>query len=310
MLSYTTYTEAGGVGKTTLAANLAVAHARAGLDVLCVPLDPQDGDLSHLLGVDDERSNMEVETLVHHLADRNQGELSELIRTTESGIDIIPEHNRLEDLGDALRTEKKAHDDFDEEYSPYTQLQRVLRAAGVYDQYDVLIADPPASSGPHLYNALDATRSLVLPFEPSGKGEASVKGLETLVDGLEQKLSIGIGVLAVVPNQVKGTKDQKGAIEAIRERGFDMPIVIGDRTSLLEGCWDRQCSAFKYVVTYRDRWRDYELETLAQFDRLARHIEQAAGVRPPNPPTPGDLDEYAERTAAEVEAEAESEVSV
>ncbi|MEF8825353.1 MAG: ParA family protein, partial [Halapricum sp.] len=30
MLAYSTYSEAGGVGKTTTAANLAVAHARAG----------------------------------------------------------------------------------------------------------------------------------------------------------------------------------------------------------------------------------------------------------------------------------------
>ncbi len=41
MLAYSTYSEAGGVGKTTTAANLAVAHARAGLKPLVVPLDPK-----------------------------------------------------------------------------------------------------------------------------------------------------------------------------------------------------------------------------------------------------------------------------
>ena len=39
MLSYAVYSEAGGVGKTTLTANLAVVHAKAGLDVLVVSLD-------------------------------------------------------------------------------------------------------------------------------------------------------------------------------------------------------------------------------------------------------------------------------
>jgi len=57
MLTYSTYSEAGGVGKTTTAANLAVAHARAGLKPLVVPLDPQDGDLSRLFGVDDQRTD-------------------------------------------------------------------------------------------------------------------------------------------------------------------------------------------------------------------------------------------------------------
>lgn len=296
MLSYATYSEAGGVGKTTLAANLAVAHARAGLEVLCVPLDPQDGDLSHLFGVDSDRTDASIETLVHHMADRQRGDFADLIRTAENGVDIIPEHNRLEDLKDVLDTEQDAHEEFDESYSPYTQLQRVLRQGGAYDEYDVVIVDPPASSGPHLYNALDATRSIVLPFEPSGKGEASVRGLETLVSGLENELGIGIGVLAVVPNEVKGTADQQRAIEAIREQGFDIPVVIGDRTSLLGGCWDRQCSAFRYVQEFRERRREYEVETLAQFDRLARHIEAQANIEAPNPPTPGELDREAEST--------------
>jgi cellulose biosynthesis protein BcsQ len=274
MLAYTTYSEAGGVGKTTLAANLTVAHARAGLDVLCVPLDPQDGDLSNLFGVDSERADPEIDTLVHHLADRSDGDFHDLIRTVDSehGIDIIPEHNRLEGLGDSLRTEQQAHEDFGEEYNLYTQLRRVLRENGVYDDY----------------NALDATRSLVLPFEPSGKGEASVEGLEALVEGLSAELDVSIGVLALVPNRVTGTTDQTRAIETVRQRGFDMPVMIGERASLLEGCWHRQCSAYRYVSEYRDSRRDYEVDTLAEFDALARHIEHEVDIYAPDPPTEGD----------------------
>lgn len=36
MLTYTTYSEAGGVGKSTLAANLADAHTQQGRDVLAI----------------------------------------------------------------------------------------------------------------------------------------------------------------------------------------------------------------------------------------------------------------------------------
>ncbi len=55
MLTYTTYSEAGGIGKTTLSAHLAAAHARAGRDVLVIDGDPQDGSLSYLFDVADER---------------------------------------------------------------------------------------------------------------------------------------------------------------------------------------------------------------------------------------------------------------
>lgn len=296
MLTYCVYSEAGGVGKTTLTANLAVAHARAGLDVLCVPLDPQEGDLSHLFDVADDRADPDVDTLVHHLVERNDEPFTNLVRTAEHGVDVVPEHNRLESLGEALRREQDARGDFGESFPVYTQLQRVLREAEVASTYDVVIVDPPATSGPHLYNGLDATRNIVVPVEPSGKGQASVSGLSELVDGLESELDIAIGTLAAVPIRVKGTNDQQAILEEIRELGYDVPEVFGDRTSLFEGCWRKQCSAYRYIQQHRQRTRPYEVETLAQFDRLARHLEAQTDVDVPAPPEPGVLDTQSEVT--------------
>lgn len=301
MLTYSTYSEAGGVGKTTTAANLAVAHARAGLKPLVVPLDPQDGDLSGLLGVSDNRSNNDVETLVHHLVARNENPFSNLIRTVEHGVDIVPEHNRLESIGDVLRNEQEARGEFGDSFPIYTQLQRVLREAGVGDDYDVVIVDPPASPGPLLYNGLDATRNLVMPIEPSAKGTMSISGLDDLVAGLKREIDISVSALVAVPNKIKGTNDQEAVLAEVRDLGYDVPVVLKDRTSLFGGCWNEQCSAFRYIERYRDRRRDYELETLAKLDRLARHIEQTVGMEAPNPPEPGALD-LDDDTEHEVEA--------
>lgn len=289
MLSYTVYSEAGGVGKTTLSANLAVAHRRAGLDVLVVPLDPQDGDLSHLFAVDDDRSTEGIDHLVRHLIGRGKGDFYDLIRTAE-GVDIIPEHNILEDLDAVLQEEQSQRDRMGDSFNRFTRLLHVLKENRVQERYDVLVVDPPASTGPHLYNALTATRNLVLPIEPSGKGQASVAGMDDLVGNLEEQLDINIGVLAAVPNGVKGTRDQADIIAEIESRGFEVPVVIGDRTSLLEGCWRTQCSAYRYVREHRSRRRDYELETLAQLDELARFLESQGGIEAPNPPEPGDVD--------------------
>jgi cellulose biosynthesis protein BcsQ len=289
MLSYTVYSEAGGVGKTTFSANLAVAHRRAGLDVLVIPLDPQDGDLSHLFAVDDDRSTEGIDHLVRHLIGRGKGDFYDLVRTAE-GVDIIPEHNILEDLDAILQEEQSQRDRMGDSFNRFTRLLHVLKENRVQDHYDVLIIDPPASTGPHLYNALTATRNLVLPIEPSGKGQASVAGMDDLVGNLEEQLDINIGVLAAVPNGVKGTRDQADIIAEIESRGFEVPVVIGDRTSLLEGCWRAQCSAYRYVREHRRRRRDYELETLAQFDELARFLEAQGGIEAPNPPDPGDVD--------------------
>ncbi|NIC01014.1 ParA family protein [Halobacterium sp. R2-5] len=285
MLAYSTYSEAGGVGKTTTAANLAVAHARAGLKPLVVPLDPQDGDLSRLFGVDTDRTES-VDNLVRHMIRRPSGEFDDLIRTVE-GVDIIPEHNMLSDLAEYLQREKDQAEAMGEAFGMHAQLLRVLREAGVPDEYDVLICDPPATEGPHLYNAIHATRSLVIPVEPSAKGRAAVEGLESLVAGLEDQLDVEVGVLAAVPVGFKDTRDQRTVLDEIE---YPIPEIIGERASLMEGCWMQQCSAFEYVREHRDRRRDYEIETLAQFDRIARRLEQEVGIEAPNPPKPGDLD--------------------
>jgi cellulose biosynthesis protein BcsQ len=285
MLAYSTYSEAGGVGKTTTAANLAVAHARAGLKPLVVPLDPQDGNLSRLFGVDDRRTEP-VDNLVRHLIRRPKGDFRDLVRTVE-GVDVVPEHNMLSDLAEYLQREKDQAEAMGEAFGTHAQLLRVLREAGVPDEYDVLVCDPPATEGMHLYNAIHATRSLVIPVEPSAKGRAAVQGLESLVSGLQDQLDVEVGVLAAVPLGFKDTRDQRTILDEI---AYAVPEVVGERASLMEGCWMQQCSAFRYVREFRDRRRNYELETLAKFDRIARYLEDAVGIEAPDPPEPGDPD--------------------
>lgn len=284
VLTYATYSEAGGVGKSTAAANLAVAHARAGLDPLVVPLDPQDGDLSRLFGVDTARTEP-VDNIVRHMIRRPKGEFHDLVRSAE-GVDIVPEHNMLSDLGEYLQREKDQAEAMGEAFGIHAQLLRVLQEAGVPDEYDVLICDPPATEGPHLYNAIHATRSLVVPVEPSAKGRAAVEGLEALVGGLKEQLNVEVGVLAAIPMSFKNTRDQRAILTKIE---YPVPEVIGERASLMEGCWMQQCSAYQYIREHRNRRRDYELETIAQFDRLARHLEEAVELEAPDPPEHGDL---------------------
>jgi len=273
MLTYTAYSEAGGVAKTTLSANLAVAHARRGLDVLVVDMDPQDGCLSYLMGVEDGRNDGDADTLVHHMIDRPRGDFQDLVQSSE-GVDILPSHNMLERLGDLLSDAASIAEQTGENFNKYTRLRYVLQKNDVRENYDAVIVDPPATSGPHLYNAIDATRDLVIPVEPSGKGDQSISGLQSVVAGIEDSLEIDVGVLAVVPNQFEGTNDQKSVLDEVADLGYPSPVTIRKRTSLFEGCWQQQCSAFRYVEEHRSRERDYEMETLDQLETLAGHLEE------------------------------------
>jgi len=163
----------------------------------------------------------------------------------------------------------------------YHQLHRVLSEANVRDKYDVVIVDSAGKAGPILYNALVAVRNVVIPFEATAKGQESIEGLDDLVDGLEESIDIDVGVLAVLPIGYKDTRDQKEILADLRGSGFSVPVVIGERGSLMEGCWKQQCSPYRYVEEHRSRKRDYETETLNQFDELARHLEREAGLEIP-----------------------------
>jgi cellulose biosynthesis protein BcsQ len=281
MLTYAPVSEAGGVGKTTTAATLAASHARAGYDVLAIDMDTQNGSLTYLFAPEYDRGDPEVDNLVRHLVGRPKGPFDRLTTTVESGIDLVPSHNMLEDLHEFLLNEKNQAENFGESYSMYHQLHRVLREANVRDEYDVVVVDSAGKAGPILYNALVAVRNVVIPFEATAKGQESIAGLDDLVDGLEESIDVDVGVLAVLPIGYKDTRDQRDVLGDLRASGFPVPVVIGERGSLMEGCWKQQCSPYTYVEQHRERRRDYELETLDQFDELARYLEAEAGLETP-----------------------------
>jgi len=180
----------------------------------------------------------------------------------------------LANLDDLLSQAETMAADLGEAFDPHNRLRDVLQAAGIANHYDTIIVDPPATTGPHLYNAITATRSLVLPIEPTGKGIQSVAGLEDIVTNLASELGFDVGVLAVVPNGIGRTVDQRQYVDQFRELGYEMPVIIRDRSSLFEGCWDKQCTAFEYVDAYRSQKREYELETLEKVQTLGDHIAE------------------------------------
>jgi chromosome partitioning protein len=183
----------------------------------------------------------------------------------------------LENLNNLLTRAEELAEDLGEYFDPYDRLRQVLADANVPDHYDTVIVDPPATAGPHLYNGVAATHSLVIPVEPTGKGMASISGLEGIAGSLEDQLDIDVGVLAVVPNGIGSTTDQERYLDEIRDLGFDAPVALAERSSLFEGCWDAQLPPMQYTRKVRSAY-DYEEDTLAKLDGLAYHLEEVSGI--------------------------------
>lgn len=291
MISYTVYTEAGGTYKTTTAANLARAHVDQGLDPLVIDLDHQKGNLSHLFDVAHNQSNPNADHLPRHLIDKPRGPFADLIETTDEGVDVLPAHDKLEDLTDDVRRYMEIADSMGDDVNRFALLLDTLQDAGIRDAYDVLIIDPNARAELSLYNALYATRHVVAPVEFGGKGSLSVDGLEDLGGSFSDQQNIDIGVLAIVPNKVKGTNVQDVRRGDIESRGFDIPVAISEREALMKEMWEAKGSAFKVV---EEEWAlnretaehepgqrdvpDREWETIEKLQQLADHIAAAFDV--------------------------------
>ena len=280
MISYTVWSEAGGIGKTTHSISLAAAHARRDQNVLVIDMDPQDGGLTHHFGAEDHRKDPDVDNLVRHLVDRPKGDFEDIIRTVEDGIDLVPSHNMLSDLEQnlsrAAKMEESMHD-ANYRWPKEKQLRRVLNDADIPSEYDVIIVDPPATVGQHLYNAVYATSNLLIPAELSPKGKQSVDGLRDVVDGIEETLGdIEIGVLGVVPNKVSDTNIQREYEQRLAEQDLPVaPVSIRERGSMLSAAWENQVSVYELAENDECRdLRDYEKQTLEKFHRLAEHITE------------------------------------
>jgi cellulose biosynthesis protein BcsQ len=277
MISFALWSEAGGVGKTALAVNLAAAYQRHGQETLLVDLDPQNGGASHHLGVADGRDDPDVDTIVRHLIDRPVGKFVDLIRQTDHGIDVVPSHNMLDSLEENLQRAQEMEQDMGGRFVKELQLRRVLGDADVPTEYDVLIIDPPATGGQHVYNAVSAAGNITIPLELSPKGEQSLYGLEDTVSNLEAEVDTEVGVVAVVPNKVRRTSVRDKYEEALSEVAYPVaPVQIPVREAMLNGAWDDQTTAYAFIEDNKRPER--ERETLSEFDALARFVAEQFDV--------------------------------
>lgn len=163
----------GGVGKSSLAANLAVEAAIDGLDVLLIDMDPQ-GNLAEDLGYgvaewDDDGANL-ADALI-------RGTALEVHPTGRRGLDVVcggTELRRAERhlvIASSVTPEGAVLVDHNNGEA-YRALAYPL--AQIADQYDLVVIDSPPGFEGLLRSALGAARWLVV---PAREDDSSLKGL-------------------------------------------------------------------------------------------------------------------------------------
>jgi chromosome partitioning protein len=245
----------GGVGKTTIAAHLAVGLRRRGHSVLAVDLDPQ-GYLTRHFGLRDDLYRTEIDNLALHLTNNPEGPVDDLIVTTSADVDLIPSNYDMRGVADALSNVRNRE----------RRLENLLTDLPS-DGYDFLILDSPPNLGVLTDNAILAARQLLIPIQAEDSSLDALDMALDEVDEIEDAFGIDISVLGILPNLVPRDGVARSTLESIRSTSGLQELVYPYEV--------RKRADIKYAMREGTTLYAYndEADMVPVFDELAADIE-------------------------------------
>jgi chromosome partitioning protein len=211
----------GGVGKTTVSLNLAVAAAEMGWSVLLVDLDPQSG-----IGMSLAKGESELGGLAELLS-RTCDATKAVIQTRLPGLRILP-RGRLDPV-DASEYEQAL-------YGP-----GVLDAAleSIEAEGELVILDSPSGLGQVTRAALRFADFALVPFQTEALSLRSVGQVLRVIDHVRVNENPRLTLLGILPTMVD--KQRAGAIDILGElwRGFPVLDSIIPRGEAYASASDR-----------------------------------------------------------------------
>lgn len=198
----------GGVGKTTMAFNLAHAFAHQGKKVLCLDMDPQ-GNFTSLFNIDMPEMHMHhllINSIKELKALHSSALLSDIIVKTEQQegvhIDLLPAGQELSGFELTVAGINAPRQ---------LILKKFIEKYELRSQYDVIVIDGPPTLGLLVVNILCAADGVLYPFVPDRFSEQGLKNiLQVVSDIADMEITSTPKNLGYIPNLFDVRRKQAG----------------------------------------------------------------------------------------------------
>jgi chromosome partitioning protein len=194
----------GGVGKTTMAYNVAHALNQKGHKVLCIDMDPQF-NFSSLFGFEPSEDTFCIHQLlinsIKELRPLHSGALlSEIIIKTTKGIDLIPASQDLSGFELSVAGISSPRQ---------LILKRFIEKNSLDERYDYIIIDGPPTLGLLVVNILCAIDGVLFPFIPDAFSEQGLRNIQNVLEDIDDMGIIQTPkVLGYIPNLFEARRKQ------------------------------------------------------------------------------------------------------
>ncbi|PGF14421.1 chromosome partitioning protein ParA [Natrinema sp. CBA1119] len=201
----------GGVGKSTVAINVAGALNQRGRDVLFVDIDPQ-GNATEDLGMPDAYDEAPPSLFDCLTEPEDRERVTEIVREHEE-MDVIPSNIDMTAAEPELTLSRRGGEQLD------------LLLEYVEDDYDYVIIDCPPNLGNLTDNALFAAQNILIPALAESTSKRAFELLFDHVGSLELDYEITIDEVGVVTNRIDVRKNQaQHMVEWINDAFDDVPV--------------------------------------------------------------------------------------
>lgn len=213
MLTIALFNQKGGVGKTSIACNLAAAFAAKGLQTLLVDLDAQSNATQYISGDHPPSGRRTV-------SDFFEGSLGlglfssgirEMVSTTPiRNLSLIPADGRLIELQTKLEARYKVF-----------KLRDALVDLSERVQVDIAIIDCPPALNFYSMSALMAADRIYIPFDCDAFAVNGLRDVCNIVQEIREDHNSKLEISGVIANQVlTGARQPTQAIKAVEELGL------------------------------------------------------------------------------------------